>query len=150
MGLLVIMIGSRLPLAVATLVLSLLCVVPAISAPDTPSSEREKAVTILKAHKVREVVFAIRKVDGDGHWYANFSHWSSNPERKLYHDGGRLVRLNVESGETVTLLNDETGGVRDMSFNRVAFDDHRCVIQAQIERFVDFAGDHAVNPCLDG
>ena len=113
MGLLVIMIGSRLPLAVATLVLSLLCVVPAISAPDTPSSEREKAVTILKAHKVREVVFAIRKVDGDGHWYANFSHWSSNPERKLYHDGGRLVRLNVESGETVTLLNDETGGVRD-------------------------------------
>jgi len=62
---------------------------------------------------VREIIFALRKVDPDGHWYANFSYWSNNPKRTLYHDGGRLCRLDIESGEVTTLLDDPTGGVRD-------------------------------------
>ena len=77
------------------------------------SAGDDMAISILKEHKVREVVFAVRNVDEDGHWYANFSTWSDNPNRKLYHDGGRLVRLDIETGEAVTLLNDEAGGVRD-------------------------------------
>ncbi|MCX6873937.1 MAG: hypothetical protein NTW21_09030 [Verrucomicrobia bacterium] len=84
-----------------------------LSAADPPVAEHAKAVAILKQHQVREVVFAMRKVDDDGHWYANFSTWSDNPNRNLYHDGGRLVRLDVATGETVTLLNDDAGGVRD-------------------------------------
>ena len=82
-------------------------------AADAPVPAHDKAVTILKDHQVREVVFAVRQVDGDGHWYANFSTWSDDPKRNLYHDGGRLVRLNVETGEAITLLHDEAGGVRD-------------------------------------
>ena len=67
----------------------------------------------LIALGVREIIFALRKVDPDGHWYANFSYWSNNPKRTLYHDGGRLCRLDVASGEVTTLLDDPTGGVRD-------------------------------------
>ncbi|NQT54146.1 PD40 domain-containing protein, partial [bacterium] len=62
---------------------------------------------------VEDIVFAVRKVDGDGHWYANFSYWSNNPKRTLYHDGGRLCRLNLKTGEVTTLIDDPTGGVRD-------------------------------------
>ena len=62
---------------------------------------------------VSEIIFAVRQVDSDGHWYSNFSYWSDRPERKLYHDGGRLCRLNVKTGKVVTLLNDPKGGVRD-------------------------------------
>ncbi|MFC1806706.1 hypothetical protein ACFL09_07015, partial [Planctomycetota bacterium] len=52
-------------------------------------------------------------VDPDGHWYANFSYWSNNPRRKLYHDGGRLCRLDLKTGEVTVLLDDPKGGVRD-------------------------------------
>ena len=107
------MTGSRQLLASAALVFAVLFGVLSTSAGEPPAGERDKARAILKAHGVRDLIFAVRKVDGDGHWYANFSYWSSNPNRKLYHPGGRLVRLNVETGETVTLLHDETGGVRD-------------------------------------
>jgi hypothetical protein len=62
---------------------------------------------------VDEIVFAVRQTDTDGHWYANFGSDIIDPNRKYYHDGGRLCRLNVKSGEVVTLLNDAQGGVRD-------------------------------------
>jgi mono/diheme cytochrome c family protein len=62
---------------------------------------------------VNEIIFAVRQVDGDGHWYANFSYNSKNPKRKYYHDGGRLCRLNVKTGKVVCLINDPKGGVRD-------------------------------------
>ena len=59
------------------------------------------------------VVFAVRQVDSDGHWYANFGHWSDRPERKLYHPGGRLCVLNVKTGKVRSLINDPKGSVRD-------------------------------------
>ena len=103
------------PKTLATTFLLLAITSAAMSAPavETPDPEHAKALAILREHHVCELVFAVRKVDGDGHWYANFSYWSSDPNRQLYHDGGRLVRLDVESGKTATLLNDEKGGVRD-------------------------------------
>ena len=74
---------------------------------------RQEAVAQLKAHGVNDIIFATRQVDGDGHWYANFSYWSNNPSRKLYHGGGRLCRLNIATGKVTTLISDPTGGVRD-------------------------------------
>jgi len=71
------------------------------------------AAAMLGKHGVNEIIFAVRQVDGDGHWYANFSYWSNNPKRKMYHDGGRLCRLNVKTGKVTCLINDPKGGVRD-------------------------------------
>ena len=77
------------------------------------AAQRKQAVDMLAKHGVDEIIFAVRQVDGDGHWYANFSYWSNNPQRTLYHDGGRLCRLNVKTGKAACLINDPTGGVRD-------------------------------------
>ena len=74
---------------------------------------RDQAIAALKAHGVKDIVFTTRQVDGDGHWYANFSYWSNNPARKLYHEGGRLCRLNVATGKVTTLIDEPKGGVRD-------------------------------------
>ena len=100
-------------LLLAITLLGSMCASLPSSAADAPVSQHDKAVAILKQHQVRNIIFAVRQVDGDGHWYANFSTWSDSPNRNLYHDGGRLVRLDVETGETLTLLTDEAGGVRD-------------------------------------
>ena len=76
-------------------------------------AQRKQAVAMLEKNGVNEIVFAVRQVDPDGHWYANFSYWSNNPKRTLYHDGGRLCRMNLKSGKVTCLINDPTGGVRD-------------------------------------
>ena len=61
-----------------------------------------------------EIVFAVRQVDADGHWYANFGYNVVDPtRRKYYHEGGRLCRLNLRTGKVATLIDDPTGGVRD-------------------------------------
>ncbi|MDP6635188.1 MAG: hypothetical protein QGG42_09840 [Phycisphaerae bacterium] len=87
-----------------------------IATPMTPeqiASQRKAAVELLTKNGVEEIIFAARQVDGDGHWYANFSYWSNNPKRTLYHPGGRLCRMNVKTGKVTCLINDATGGVRD-------------------------------------
>ncbi len=86
---------------------------PLVRKPVESTGTRADAVAALKAHGVEDIVFAVRKVDGDGHWYANFSYWSNNPKRKLYHDGAKLCRLNVGTGKVTVLLDDPKGGVRD-------------------------------------
>ena len=86
---------------------------PATKTPEEIAAQRAKAVELLTKNGVNEIIFAARQVDGDGHWYANFSYWSSNPKRTLYHPGGRLCRMNVKTGKVVCLINDATGGVRD-------------------------------------
>ena len=77
------------------------------------AAQRPEAAARLVALGVRELIFAVRMVDGEGHWYANFGTWSDNPDRKLYHDGGKLCRLDVLSGKVTVLLDDPQGGVRD-------------------------------------
>jgi len=63
---------------------------------------------------VDEVVYAVRGMGGDGHWYANFAYWSSNPQKMMYGPpGGRLCRVNLRTGEVRVLLDDPEGGVRD-------------------------------------
>jgi len=62
---------------------------------------------------VREIVFAVRKVDSDGHWYANFGPHCVDPGRRYYHDGGRLCRLDLATGKVTALIDDPAGGVRD-------------------------------------
>lgn len=63
--------------------------------------------------EMEEIVFAVREPGKDEHWYANFGHWSDEPERKLYGKFGKLCRLNVRSGKLTTLLADPEGTVRD-------------------------------------
>jgi cytochrome c553 len=63
---------------------------------------------------VESIVFAARGLNHtDGHWYANFGYYSHDPDRKAYGIGGRLYRLDLDSGNLTTLLADDRGGVRD-------------------------------------
>ncbi len=65
---------------------------------------------------VREIVFAVRAVGTDPHWYANFGYWSSNAEQMMYgSDGGRLCAVDVAAKACRVLLDDPRGGVRDPS-----------------------------------
>jgi len=77
-------------------------------------AERSKLAAQIETLGVEEIVFAVRQVDADGHWYANFGYNIFDPERrKYYHEGGRLCRLSLRTGEVATLIDDPTGGVRD-------------------------------------
>ena len=95
-----------------------------VSMSNSPQGERKDKILTPeeRLHQMREglgklsfkeIIFTTREVDGDGHWYANFSYWSSDPNRKMYHNGGRLFKLNLETGKTTLLLEDLNGGVRD-------------------------------------
>ena len=63
---------------------------------------------------VENIVFAVRGVGGDGHWYANFGYWVYDASKMQYGAaGGRLCLLNLHSGRLTILLDDPAGGVRD-------------------------------------
>jgi hypothetical protein len=62
---------------------------------------------------VDEIVFAVRKPGPDGHWYANFSYYAHDAGQPLYEEGGKLLKLNVATGEVTTLLEDPQGAFRD-------------------------------------
>jgi len=62
---------------------------------------------------VDEIVFAVRPYGNDGHWYANFGYWVSDPDRKMYGIGGRLCRMNLRTRKVTDILADEQGGIRD-------------------------------------
>jgi len=73
---------------------------------------RRESATALRAKGVAEIVFALRQPGRDPHWYANFGYYATD-EQPLYGPGGKLCRLDLESGEVTTLLEDPLGGVRD-------------------------------------
>jgi len=61
-----------------------------------------------------EIVFAVRAMGRDGHWYANFGHHSRNYNSMQYGPGGgKLCRLNLRTGQLTVLLEDPSGGIRD-------------------------------------
>ncbi|NLF73101.1 MAG: hypothetical protein GX575_29035 [Candidatus Anammoximicrobium sp.] len=61
-----------------------------------------------------EVVFAVRGLYADGHYYANFGHWSLDPNRMMYAPGGaRLCKLNLQTGQLTVLVEDREGSIRD-------------------------------------
>jgi len=62
----------------------------------------------------REIVFAVRAMGRDGHWYANFGHHSRSYDNMQYgRDGGWLRKLDLRTGRAADLLADPGGGVRD-------------------------------------
>ncbi len=66
------------------------------------------------AAAVREVVYAVRAQGRDGHWYANIGYWCPDPAKKLYGGrGGRLAKLDLETGKVTVLVDDPKGDVRD-------------------------------------
>jgi mono/diheme cytochrome c family protein len=62
---------------------------------------------------VREIVFATRTQIAEGHWYANFGYYAAEDTHPCYGVGGRLVKLDLETGATQVLVDDVAGTVRD-------------------------------------
>ncbi len=61
-----------------------------------------------------EVVFAVRRLYEDGHYYANFGHWSLDSNKMMYAPGGsRLCKLNLRTRQPAVLLDDREGSIRD-------------------------------------
>ncbi len=78
----------------------------------TASDLVEKALVAMDG--AEEIVFAVRGLYGDGHYYANFGHWSLDPNRMMYGPGGsRLCKLNLRTKRLTVLLDDAEGSVRD-------------------------------------
>ncbi len=62
---------------------------------------------------VEQIVFAVRKLGDDPHWYANFGSTLESSRWPTYHPGARLCRLNLRTGQVSVLLDDAAGGIRD-------------------------------------
>jgi hypothetical protein len=62
---------------------------------------------------VSDIVFAVRTLGQDPHWYANFGTTLDQSDWPTYGRGGRLCRLNIATGTVHVLLDDPDGGVRD-------------------------------------
>jgi cytochrome c553 len=67
----------------------------------------------LLSRGVKQIIFAMRQPGKDGHWYANFDYYADSEDRKTYGDGGKLCRLDLETGAVTVLLQDDLGAVRD-------------------------------------
>lgn len=62
---------------------------------------------------VDEIIFAVRRLGEDPHWYANFGSTLDHSNWRTYLPGGRLCRLDLRTGKLHVLLEDAEGGVRD-------------------------------------
>ncbi|MHB8970284.1 MAG: HzsA-related protein [Pirellulaceae bacterium] len=62
---------------------------------------------------VEDLVFAVRRLGEDPHWYANFGSTLEQSQWRTYLDGGRLCRLHLDSQKVTVLLDEPAGGVRD-------------------------------------
>jgi hypothetical protein len=60
-----------------------------------------------------EIVFATRSQANDGHWYANFSYYSTPYKSPNYGNQGRLCAWNLKTGTLRTLIDEPDGAVRD-------------------------------------
>ena len=78
-----------------------------------PANAEPSAADTLLSHGVREIVFAERSFTGDVHWYGNFGYYFDGPQNVNYPNDGRLLKLDVKTGRTTTLLEDRQGAVRD-------------------------------------
>jgi hypothetical protein len=93
-----------------------------IGVPVAEGAEPRSVQTLRKqlsdTYKLNELVFAERahrgrgKV-GDGHWYANFSYYARYPGKKAYSSGGSLCKVDLRSGKSVALVEDNAGTFRD-------------------------------------
>jgi hypothetical protein len=83
-------------------------------APAAPLADVPAWRQVLLDLGVRDIVFAVRPIYEDGHYYANFGHWSLKPGQMMHApNGGKLCRLDVAAGTVAALLDDPMGNVRD-------------------------------------
>ena len=77
----------------------------------TESAGRDLAAEFRRGSMagVEEIVFAVRRLGEDPHWYANFGSTLDHSRWRTYLDGGRLCRLNLRSGKVTVLLEDARG-----------------------------------------
>jgi len=71
--------------------------------------------TDLRIDGVEELLFVVRGVGDDEHWYANFGRYAPDRLRDtpVITKGARLCALDLETGAVRTLLQDSEGGIRD-------------------------------------
>ena len=82
--------------------------------PPGPAAPHLVAKALEAMNGAEEIVFAVRNLYSDGHYYANFGHWSLNPDQMMYAPGGaKLCKLNLRTGAVMALLDDPQGSVRD-------------------------------------
>ncbi len=93
------------------------------SAPAAGNAPDPAARLVLDAG-VKSIVYATRELHPDGHWYANFGYYAAEGEEPVYREGGRLLRLDLASGQTTLLVDDPKGTVRDPA---VHYDGHTIV-----------------------
>ena len=68
---------------------------------------------IREKYNINEIVFAVRKVGIDPHWYANFAYYAEDENRKPHKRGGQLCKINLTNGEVTVLVDAKSGAVRD-------------------------------------
>ncbi len=95
-----------------------------VDRPQPAPPARGKSTLVEKALQAmdgaQEIVFAVRSVYKDGHYYATCGHWSADPNRMIYAEGGaKLCKINLRTRKVTVLVDDPQGGVRDP---RVAYD----------------------------
>jgi len=97
----------------AALVVLLPAAVIAVPVAKAPGSLVARALAGPLAGR-SEIIFAVRSMGRDGHWYANFGHHSQDYNNMQYGPpGGKLCRLDLRTGKLTVLLHDAGGGVRD-------------------------------------
>lgn len=90
-----------------------------------------------------EIVFVVRGLYEDGHYYANFGHWSSDSKKMMYAAGGsRLCKLNLRTRQVTELLADRAGGIRDP---RIAYDG-RTILFAYRQGGTEYSHLHEMRP----
>jgi hypothetical protein len=92
------------------------------SSRQTAAEERARHMRVslerLTRSGLTDIILAARPVVGE-HWYANFGYYAAESKKpyfgtdKLYLDGAKLYRFNLQTGYFTTLLDDPQGGIRD-------------------------------------
>ncbi|MBT3199467.1 MAG: hypothetical protein HN350_06080 [Phycisphaerales bacterium] len=96
----------------------LLMILTSVCVSAEPVVDRAFCQKLSEQYKLKSLVFAERahrgrgKV-GDGHWYANFSYYARDPQKKAYSSGGSLRKLDLLTGKSVALVEDAQGTFRD-------------------------------------
>lgn len=80
----------------------------------TPTASELVGKALRAMDGAEEIAFALRDLYSDGHYYANFGHWSLDPDRMMYAPGGaKLCKLNLRTRAVRALLDDPQGSLRD-------------------------------------
>lgn len=93
---------------------------------------------------VDEIVFAVRRLGEDPHWYANFGSTLDHSRWRTYFDGGRLCCYNVRTRQVRVLVDEPAGGVRDP---QVDYSGQRVLFSRRVAGSVYF---HLYEMRLDG